>query len=464
MNAPILWMLLPAVISLLLLTLQNKRIRNYLFIIVSVVMVGITLIVRIDLIGMKKFYTFDISSTLVILGRSFALFENDKFFIQFVYAFNAIWGISLIIFKKSARIIPLGLLYSSLLIAAISVEPFLYSAFFIEIAVIMSIPLMMNPDSKEITGATRYLVFLTLSMPFILLAGWFLAGGEIIPVNPEQLVQAALLLGLGFILWLAVFPFHSWVPMVFSETDPLKSGYILLLLESTFFILILKFINGFVWLREYGVFFQALLILGVIMTVFGSIGLIFQKSLKKLIGFELLHTIGVLLLSIGLSPTVGVSLFSYIFGARILSFSLLCWSISALENSTADHYPENFTKVSMLSLISAVCMIYSLLALSGMPLTVGFPPMQLLYQLLGEKFSSILILLIISNSLLTIVAFRTIARVIDIEFEIKKPFEIGKEEIFLLTSLFLLILIGIIPNSLLPKFQNLIIGFEFLLK
>jgi len=464
MNAPILWMISPAVISLLLLTIQSRRIRNYTFIIVCLILVGISLFTRIDLIGTKRFYTFDISSTLTILGRSFAIFEEGKFLIQFIYGFNAIWGTSLIIFKKSERIIPLGLLFSALLIAAISVEPFLYSAFFIEIAIIMSIPLMMESGSKEISGVTRYLIFLTLSMPFILLAGWFLAGGEIIPVNPEQLVQATLLLGLGFILWLAVFPFHSWVPMIFSETDPLRSGFILLLLESAFFILILKFINGFVWLREYDVFFQASLFLGAIMSVFGSIGLVFQEKLKRLAGFELLHTIGVILLSIGLSPAGGISLFPNIFGSRILGFSLLCWSISALENSDNGIFPEDIKQVNMLSLISAACMIYSLLVLSGMPLTIGFPPMQVLYQLLAGKFSLVLILLLLSNSFLAIVAFRIIARVVKNEFEFNKLLIIGKKEIFLLTYLFLLIVIGIFPNLLLPKFQNLILGFDFLIK
>ena len=96
--------------------------------------------------------------------------------------------------------------------------------------IIMSIPLLVSANTKKKTGITRYLIFQTLSMPFVLLAGWFLAGGEVAPVNPEQLAQATLLLGLGFVFWLGIFPFHSWVPMVFEETSIIESGYVFQLL------------------------------------------------------------------------------------------------------------------------------------------------------------------------------------------------------------------------------------------
>ena len=234
MNAPIIWIISPAVVATLLLFIKNESIRDYLYIGISFIFSVLTLIIKIDLVGERGFLVIGVPSVLNILGRSFILLESDKFLVFTVYFFNAIWGATSVILKKNARFIPLGLIYSAFLLAAVSVEPFLYSALIMEIAVIMSIPLLVPSRTAKKSGISRYLIFQTMAMPFILLAGWLLAGGEISPMNPEQLVQATLLLGLGFIFWLAIYPFHSWVPMVFNETDPINSGFIFLLLHSIY--------------------------------------------------------------------------------------------------------------------------------------------------------------------------------------------------------------------------------------
>jgi len=235
MNAPITWIISPAVVSIILFFIKNRKIRGYFYIGISIVFAVLTVFIKIDLIGERRLLSIAVSSNLNILGRNFILLENDKYLIFLVYFFNAAWGFTSIVFNKSARFIPFGLMYTAFLLAAVSVEPFLYSALIIEVAVIMSIPLLVNSRTDRKNGISRYLIFQTLAMPFILLAGWFLAGGEINPVNPEQLVQATLLLGLGFIFWLAIYPFHSWVPMIFDETDPINSGFIFLLLKLVYF-------------------------------------------------------------------------------------------------------------------------------------------------------------------------------------------------------------------------------------
>ncbi|MCD6577007.1 MAG: hypothetical protein J7K66_03220, partial [Anaerolineaceae bacterium] len=396
MNAPVIWIILPAAVSIFLFFIKSEKIRGYFYIGTSIIFAVLTQFVSIDFVGERGFFTISVSSTLNILGRSFILLENDRFLVFLVYFFNAIWGFASIILKKNARFIPFGLIYTIFLLAAISVEPFLYSALIIEIAVIMSIPLLVNSKINKKSGISRYLIFQTMAMPFILLAGWFLAGGDISPVNPEQLVQATLLLGLGFIFWLAVFPFHSWVPMVFDETDPINSGFIFLLLQSVYLILILKYINGFAWLRTSPVFFQALRFLGIIMAGFGSMELIFEKSIRKLVGYEFLHSIGILLVSIGLSDTKGITLFAYLIGSRLISFTLLSWSVSCFESLEKGALIIGFGDLMRRRPICGASFLFSLLSLSGMPLTIGFPPLQTLYQYLAADYPTILVLLILS--------------------------------------------------------------------
>ena len=90
MNAPVIWIIFPAVISILLFFIKNRRIRGYLFIGISFIFAVITLFIKIDLSGERGFFTIGVSSILNILGRNFILLENDKFLIFMVYFFNAI--------------------------------------------------------------------------------------------------------------------------------------------------------------------------------------------------------------------------------------------------------------------------------------------------------------------------------------------------------------------------------------
>jgi len=464
MNAPLIWIIFPPIVSIFLFFIKNRKIQSYLFVGISFVFALLTIIIKIDLTGDRGLLTIGVSSILNILGRSFLLLENDKILIFFVYFFNAIWGVTSIILKKHARFIPFGLMYTAFLLAAVSVEPFLYSALIIEIAVIMSIPLLVNPHTDKKSGISRYLIFQTMAMPFILLAGWFLAGGEISPVNSEQLVQATLLLGLGFIFWLAIFPFHSWVPKIFDETDPIDSGFIFLLLQSVYFILILKYINSFAWLRTYLVFFQALRFLGIIMAGFGSVGLFFEKSIQKLIGYEFLHSIGILLVAVGLSATRGIILFTYLIGSRLISFSLLSWSVSNFISSEKRMSTLSFNDLTQKRPIIGASFLFSLLSLSGMPLTIGFPPIQTLYQYLAADYPMLLILMILSNILITLNVFRLTKEILRNNYKFRYLMDAVKEDIFIFSILIILFISGIFPRTILMRFEHLVSGFDFLIK
>jgi len=464
MNAPIIWVIFPGVVSVFLFLIKNRKIRDYLYIGISFIFAVLTLFIKIDLTGERGLLAIGVSSILNILGRSIILLESDKFLIFTVFFINAIWGAASIILKKHARFIPFGLMYTAFLLAAVSVEPFLYSALIMEIAVIISIPLLVNSHADRKSGISRYLIFQTMAMPFILLAGWFLAGGEISPVNPEQLIQATLLLGLGFIFWLAIFPFHSWVPMVFDETDPIDSGFIFLLLQSVYLILILKYINGFAWLRTYPVFFRALRFLGIIMAGFGSIGLFFEKSIRKLIGYEFLHSIGILLVAIGLSATRGITLFAYLIGSRLISFSLLSWSVSDFESLEKRMSILSFSDLTQKRLIVGAGFIFSLLSLSGMPLTIGFPPLQTLYQYLAADYPMLLVLMILSNILITLTVFKLVKEILRNNYEFGYLLNAVKEDIFIFSVLIIFIISGFFPRTILIRFEHLVSGFDFLIK
>ena len=140
MNAPIFWGIIPALIAIALFFYKQRTQKMILFIIVNLFFALVPFIVMIDPIVEPSFFQIEMSSTFIVLGRNFILNQTDLFLIQLIYFFNALWGAAALVFNKNARMIPFGMLFTSLLIAAYSVTPFMYSAlmFFFLMSVVIS--------------------------------------------------------------------------------------------------------------------------------------------------------------------------------------------------------------------------------------------------------------------------------------------------------------------------------------
>ena len=132
----------------------------------------------------------------------------------------ALWFFGAEAANAANRLVPIGFMITALMVASIAVEPFLYAALFIQMAILLAIPLMTSIYEAPSKGITRFLVYQTLAMPFILLAGWLLGGVEASPGDLALATQSASMLGLGFAFLLAIFPLYTWIPMLAEEVSP----------------------------------------------------------------------------------------------------------------------------------------------------------------------------------------------------------------------------------------------------
>lgn len=468
MSAPFIWIILPMLVSVILLIIRrNYALATLIQLAFCVLLIFFLFISRIAEKGNIAVFAIVIQPTLNILGRSFVLNDSQKFIIGLIYVTLAAWSLVLFIKNKNSKIIPLGLSLSSLLLAAMAVEPFLYSALIIEIAVIISILIAFDVETGKNKGIIRALIFFTLGMPFILLAGWYLAGGETSPINSGQLTQSSLLLGLGFVFWLGVFPFHSWIPLIMEESEISDSMYILTILPFSIIIILLKYLNGFAWLRDYQTVYRALIILGVVMVASGAVWSVFQTRFKKMIGYMVIFLNGIILIALGLNSSQGYLIFSELLLPRFLGLFLL--TVSGLIISEQSHIDSlsDLKSIFYKFPFSSAGLMTALFTSVGMPLTNGFLPMQTLYQETSRNYLPILAIMIGSVGLLTfsfLRLFMVIMQPIEDEFEVMTTSESRMEKILIVILIASVLISGLLPNLIFPRFAQILNSFELLIK
>jgi len=466
LSASILWITLPILISIILLFFRKNYFLNCLFqiILCSIILIS-AFAARFVVSETTSIFIFQITPSMNILGRSLVFTTGLKTTAILFYSALGIWTLTLYIFKIKSNIVPFGLTFIGLLIAALAVEPFLYSALIIEIAVIVSIPIVANAANPRIKGVSRYLIYFTIGMPFVLLSGWYLAGGEISPVNDEQLIQAALLLGLGFVFWLAVFPFQSWIPLLADETEPIEGFFVLTILPIAITVLLMKYLNGFAWLRGFGTVFQALRLFGLLMIFIGAIWFSLQRTLRKAISYLLLISTGLMVVAISFNSSNGYIFSSYFMLLRLICFFLLSIIIMVIEKISESDSIDSINGLFIKSPIAAFGFFIPLLSLAGMPWTLGFPVMQSIFSEFATNVPQYIIFLILSQIIISI----TIIRWIFISNKKKDdhiaPSNIGLHETtFLLVCISGLIILGIFPNFIYPRIGEIVNDLQFLVK
>ncbi|HQN45352.1 MAG TPA: hypothetical protein PLA25_14540, partial [Anaerolineaceae bacterium] len=305
MSAPLIWIVIPLVLTGLLWLLHRQPKRAALaMLIICLVLVILAATLPIGSFIKVGRTTFELPTILTLFGRRLVLEASDRIWLMLVYGLGAAWSLGIVQSRVHRSFTPLSLLMIVLLVAARAVEPFLYAALLVAVAVLASLPLMLPPDARPGRGIMRYLIFQMLAVPFILLAGWAASVVDANPSNEVLRLVASASLGLGLSFWLAVFPFYTWVPLLAGEAHPFAAGFVLSLLTTTALFLGLDFFNGFGWLRNSDLILTALRLVGVLMVVTGGIWAAFQEDLTRLFGYAIIVDLGAALLSISLHSEV----------------------------------------------------------------------------------------------------------------------------------------------------------------
>lgn len=202
----------------------------------------------------------------------------------------------------------------------------LFTAYvFVEINTIASCALvMLKSSARTLVATTRYLIMSLLGSGLFLLGIVTLYGitGELLMEPIAEKVRALFATGeyslpltviigffsVGLAVKSALFPFHSWLPDAHGSATASSSailsglvlkGYIIVLIKIFFRVLGLEVIVA----KEVS---QFLFLFGILAMIFGSIGALRERDLKRMLAYSSVAQVGYIYVGIGLHSELGM--------------------------------------------------------------------------------------------------------------------------------------------------------------
>ncbi len=385
MNAPILWIFLPLGLGGFSLLFRRERVLTIIGGTSALILSLFAFLIPIDTALLIGSISFKLAGSLNVLGRSFVLQTADGPLLAIIYGLAALWFFGAEAAGLARRLIPLGLAILSLLVAAIAVRPFLFAAVFIEIAVLLSVPMLLSSRQKPGRGILRYVIFQTLAVPFILLAGWLLAGVETSPGDVELTAQSTAMLAMGFTFLLAIFPLYTWIPMLIEEAPPYLVGFLLWLLPQTTALFAMGFLDRYPFLRLSADLMNLLRAAGLLMVVSAGLWAAFQRHLGRLMGYAAIAETGFLLIALGLGTTTGIQLVFLQIIPRGLGLAVWAMSLSVIQSHANPPLFANAQGVARAVPFATAGAVLANLSVAGFPLLAGFPVRIALLESLARQ-------------------------------------------------------------------------------
>ena len=409
MNAPTIWIILPAAIGIVLMLTTNQRVLSLVGGGAAVILALTAEFIPIEEALNAGTISIKIDSSLTVLGRNLLIKPEEGALLALIYGTAALWFFGAEASKTAIKLVPIGFLVTALMVAAIAVEPFLFAALFIEMAVLLAVPMLTSIYKPPGKGIIRFLIYQTLAMPFLLLSGWLLAGVEASPGNTALAAQSASVLGIGFAFLFAIFPLYSWIPMLLEEAPPYIVGFLLWLLPTITVIFGAGFIDRYSWLRSSPQLTTTLQFAGVIMVVTGGLWAAFQRHIGRVMAYGSIAETGLSLLALSLDLRFGISILFLLLPARALALAVWSLSLTIIKERSETMRFSSVRGMLRTSPFASAGLMVASLSVSGFPLLAGFPARLALWDSLARASLSTALWMGIGIVGLFVASFRMLA-------------------------------------------------------
>jgi NADH-quinone oxidoreductase subunit N len=409
MNAPTLWIILPIALGIFLLFINNQRFLSLVGGSIAVILAAIAQFVPIEVALRVGSFSLKVDSGLTVLGRSLVIPATEGSLLALIYGAAALWFFGAEASRSATRLVPLGFMIIALMVASIAVQPFLYAALFIEMAILLAIPMLTSISRAPGRGVVRFLIYQTLAMPFILLAGWLLAGVESSPGDLALTAQSAAMLGMGFAFLLAIFPLYSWIPLLIEENSPYIVGFLLWILPTITIIFGAGFLDRYSWLRSSPQLILALRYVGLLMVVTGGAFAAFQRHLGRIMAYGSIAETGFSLLALSLDLRLGIPILFLLIPARALGLAVWSLSLTIIKQNVESMRFGTARGILHVTPLAGAGMIVATLSTGAFPLLAGFPSRLALWEGLSRDSLSAALWMAVGLVGLLTSAFRSLA-------------------------------------------------------
>lgn len=317
------------------------------------------------------------------LGRPIVYDDTTAYVIALLFAATAcLFALSLSV-PQGWTFYPFSLIILALFTAAMVSRHLGIIALLVEVAALLSVLIIQGGRLGAVRAALRFVVLMTLAMPFFLLAAWRIDQYWANANNAVFLSQVTLLVASGFVLWLGIVPLHGWLSGIASEAEPGIAAFILMTFPTIALVNLLHLLSIAPWLTNMPLTLDIVLAVGLFSAVIGGLFASVQRAFGPLMGYATIFDVGASLIALGLGNEQGLNIILLSIFARTFALLLIAVSSAAIQAHASD---DSFAQARGLAAnlpLATVGLGVGALTLVGIPFTVGFVPRWLLWQSLA---------------------------------------------------------------------------------
>ncbi len=414
-------------------------------------------------------YQIALGEAVTFFGRELVLGPADRVAMAILFFTSA--AVFFLAWRTTPHslLFPIGLGLLSLLSATLLIWPLIYAALLIEIAAALSV-FALQPEGRAPTqGGLRYLTFITLSLPGLLVIHWLLDRYALMPDETGLLSMSAVLLGLSFALLLGVIPFHSWVPAITDDSVPLAGAFVLTVWNNAVWFLLLDFLETYAWISDHPRFGPLVITAGLVMVAVGGLLASAQRRLGMLMGYATLIDNGAALIALGMNSKLGLMLVFLSLLVRPFGLILMATGLSGLRKcSGGDDDFDALRGMGWKAMWSTAALIFGSLSLAGLPVSAGFIGRWALYRALMPSSPGSALFLLLAGVGVMIGVWRGLSALLDRPRlpEDRSVISVGPSEdwltaVVIVVAILACVWIGLFPQVLAPLAANLTDAYTF---
>ncbi|AFK04589.1 NAD(P)H-quinone oxidoreductase subunit 2 [Emticicia oligotrophica DSM 17448] len=231
--------------------------------------------------------------------------------------------------------------------------------------------------------------------------------------NPTWVAQIAVFMTIGGLLFkLSAAPFHSWTPDVYEATPTPIVAFLSIAPKAAVILVLIRFYSYL------AIDFKLLLSVIIMASItIGNLSALWQTNTKRLLGYSTIAHAGFML--VGLLATSEIGVKSAIFYVATYGFITLAafLLIDLLALKTESYELESLRGLGQENIFLGLAAVVVMIALVGLPPTVGFTGKLLIFTALWESYQT-------SKSILLMIVliFGLLNTAISIFFYIKIPY------------------------------------------